>query len=62
MLEEQGGVCLICGRAALMQVDHCHDTGKVRGLLCSPCNRGLGSFKDSLALVQAAADYLRAHP
>lgn len=39
-------------------VDHCHDSGKVRGLLCSGCNRALGYFRDSPTALRAAADYL----
>ena len=38
-------------------VDHCHATGKIRGLLCSPCNTAIGGLRDSPALLRAAADY-----
>ena len=67
MLDEQGGVCKICGCEAYNErnafreylvVDHCHDTGVVRGLLCSQCNIGLGSFNDNLSLVASATKYL----
>lgn len=65
MLLEQKGVCAICGGINLDErrlcVDHNHDTGKVRSLLCDACNVGLGRFKDSADLVQAAADYLKKH-
>lgn len=63
ILLSQGGGCAICkGRPKLKEalpVDHCHTTGRVRGLLCSNCNRGLGCFKDSPALLVAAVSYLK---
>ena len=64
MLADQGGVCAICktsepgGRDKVWHVDHCHNTNKVRGLLCGPCNRGLGQFRDDPKRLRAAADYL----
>ncbi len=66
ILESQGGVCLICrepetGRQhnrKRLSVDHCHKTGKIRGLLCGRCNRAIGLFKDSPMLVRAASIYL----
>ena len=49
MWEKQEGKCPICGSnlvaGKLTHVDHCHSTGKVRGLLCSPCNRALGAYE-----------------
>jgi hypothetical protein len=39
-------------------VDHCHTTGKIRGLLCNGCNKGLGLFLDSTKLLQNAKEYL----
>jgi hypothetical protein len=62
-LEAQGNVCEICGKpdeveGRRMAIDHCHDTGQVRGLLCGNCNRGLGNFKDSPDMLQKALDYL----
>lgn len=68
--EAQGGVCMVCGeteketyRGKLkpLAVDHCHETGAVRGLLCSRCNVILGKAKDSPDLLRKAADYLRHH-
>lgn len=64
MLEAQGGACAICGGTEGMSldrhmaVDHCHATGKVRGILCSHCNRGLGFFKDNIETLKAAIKYL----
>jgi len=64
MLEKQNGTCAICGatqadaRKHRLHVDHCHDTGKVRGLLCSNCNMGLGKFQDDLQLLKNAVSYL----
>lgn len=40
-------------------VDHCHDTGKVRGLLCHSCNKALGGFKDNIELLENAILYLK---
>lgn len=53
------GVCVICGNPG-NQVDHCHTTGKVRGLLCINCNTGLGKFKDDPILLEFARMYLLA--
>lgn len=65
MLSEQEYKCLICGGSILghrkASVDHCHVTDKIRGLLCSGCNRGIGLFKDNPILVDKAAAYLRQH-
>lgn len=58
MLEMQKGKCAICPQPAIA-VDHCHVTGRVRGLLCRKCNSGLGFFNDSPDLVEAALRYLR---
>lgn len=62
MFAEQGGVCAICGGLGGKKglcVDHDHETGKVRGLLCGFCNNGIGHFKDSSAIAQVAANYLK---
>jgi hypothetical protein len=55
--------CEICGLAfsemsRKPNVDHCHDSGYVRGLLCNPCNFALGGFKDNIELMQKAINYL----
>lgn len=67
MLANQGGVCAICqsGEKAKhgstvrkLCVDHCHDTGVVRGLLCRDCNIGIGKLGHSSETLRRAADYL----
>jgi Recombination endonuclease VII len=61
MLDEQDGVCAICQSAPAAHVDHDHETGAVRALLCFNCNGGLGQFRDDPAVLRAAADYVEAH-
>jgi len=61
--EAQGDRCAICGRHGAesyngLHVDHCHGTGRVRGLLCHFCNTAIGKFDDNPALLRRAADYL----
>lgn len=59
MYMQQSGCCLICGLTEeKLQVDHCHATGKVRGLLCLLCNTMLGKAHDSPEILRAAANYL----
>jgi hypothetical protein len=66
LLEKQNGVCAICYTNKTLRrkvgynlfVDHCHTTGKVRGLLCHNCNAGLGHFRDSNSLLENAMRYL----
>ena len=66
--KDQGWVCKICSMSLLeldsigrkkLSVDHCHKTGKVRGLLCTQCNRGIGHFQDNPDLLERAVSYLR---
>lgn len=59
--KNQGGVCAICKKAARLCVDHCHETGVVRGLLCDLCNRAVGGFRNDSAVARAAADYIEFH-
>ena len=63
IIAAQGGRCAICGEAPDTgpQVDHDHATGAVRGVLCTPCNTGLGHFRDSGERLLSAAAYLAKH-
>ena len=69
MANQQGDICAICnneetmishhsGKVQRLAVDHCHSTGKIRGLLCSKCNTALGGFKDNIDLLKQAIIYL----
>lgn len=60
MVAAQGGRCAICRKIpSRMHVDHDHTTGEVRGLLCGPCNQGIGLLRDSPKLLRAAIRYLK---
>lgn len=50
--------CAICGSSEPLVVDHDHSTGKIRGMLCNHCNRGLGHFRDDPMLLEFARVYL----
>ena len=67
MYEEQGGKCKICNTEGFklspnadnnLVVDHCHSTGKVRGMLCHNCNRALGLLQDKTEYLENALKYL----
>lgn len=64
MLSAQNGLCAICAspppdhHKKRLNIDHCHSTGRVRGLLCDACNRALGLFKDSPDVLLKAISYL----
>ncbi|MFI6406517.1 endonuclease VII domain-containing protein [Streptomyces sp. NPDC050548] len=58
MVAEQQGICCICLVAPAEHVDHCHETGRVRGVLCFSCNAALGQFKDRPDVMRRAATYL----
>ena len=70
MLAMQGNVCAICknpektvdkrqNKVKCLSIDHCHNTDKVRGLLCNWCNTGLGQFKDNIDTMMKAIEYLK---
>jgi hypothetical protein len=60
-IKEQNGRCAICLQPFIEtpHVDHCHETKKLRGLLCRTCNAGIGLLKDQFEIVERAAQYLR---
>lgn len=66
MVEEQGGRCFLCravpsgrGPNAVLHIDHCHDSGQVRGLLCHGCNAAIGHFRDDPLIMEKAAAYVK---
>lgn len=70
LVAKQNGLCAICnqpessvirGKTVSLAVDHCHATGKIRGLLCTKCNRALGLLNDSVGLLKKAIAYLESH-
>ena len=70
ILNQQNNKCAIClreetfklkGNTIKLAVDHCHDTGKIRGLLCLFCNRGIGLLKEDVSILNNAIKYLEKH-
>ncbi|APU39564.1 recombination endonuclease VII [Streptomyces sp. TN58] len=61
MIAAQGGACVICQLGPAEHVDHDHQTGKVRGVLCFSCNAALGQFKDRPDVMRRAAAYVEGH-
>ncbi len=64
MEEEQGYSCAICGETERnlnrgLFVDHCHKTGKIRGLLCIKCNMAMGLMSDDIDVLASAISYLQ---
>lgn len=65
LLDKQKGVCFICKASPdtmyrkILAVDHDHESGRIRGLLCNHCNQGLGHFRDSPELLEAALAYIK---
>jgi len=62
ILRRQGNVCAICRRPEFLNIDHDHETGKVRGLLCSSCNYALGCLQDDEQRALEALIYLMCPP
>jgi hypothetical protein len=61
LLEGQNSCCAICKKKPTnkhLAVDHCHKTGKIRGLLCNSCNRAIGLMKDDITLLKNSIKYL----
>lgn len=70
MWNKTDGKCYICGQEETVErngkvkrlaIDHCHDSGEVRGLLCQNCNRGIGLLKDNVETLEKAIKYLKDH-
>ncbi|MFF3939503.1 endonuclease VII domain-containing protein [Streptomyces phaeofaciens] len=62
MVASQMGLCVICLKAPAVHVDHCHETGRVRGVLCFNCNSAIGKLGDDPDAVRRAAAYLEGTP
>lgn len=65
LLVAQGGLCRLCGKSITFggaggaHTDHCHTTGKVRGILCGKCNTALGTLGDTVEALERAVRYLK---
>lgn len=58
LLDKQYGLCAVCRLEPGTHLDHNHDTGKIRGILCNTCNRGIGLLKDNIFVLKNAIEYL----
>jgi hypothetical protein len=61
LIRQQGGACAVCRRREAKQVDHDHDTGEVRGIVCLLCNAAMGAFHDDPHLIRRAIAYVKEH-
>jgi len=68
MFDSQNGLCDICKKTPVgkslhdvLHIDHCHETGQVRGLLCSPCNLAIGHLRYSVRIIDSGIRYLKDH-
>ena len=70
MVKDQNEICLICSRkpdgygpiqSRVLSVDHCHTTGRIRGLLCHRCNTALGAFREDINILKKAIQYIEKH-
>lgn len=57
--QKADGRCALCKLKKELVIDHCHNTRKIRGVLCQNCNHGLGKFMDNPDLMEEAAKYIR---
>ena len=68
LVAAHGGKCCLCGqpdgkgRGKVLHIDHCHQTGRIRGVLCGSCNQGIGLLRDDPALLARAIAYLQCGP
>ena len=58
LIRRQGGLCAVCRRREAKQVDHDHETGAVRGIVCLLCNAAMGAFHDDPDLIRRAIAYV----
>jgi len=58
LLAAQGGGCAICAGTSKLHIDHCHTTKKIRGILCSNCNLGIGNLQENREIMKRAIAYL----
>ena len=61
LIRRQGGLCAVCREREAKQVDHDHETGAVRGIVCLLCNAAMGAFHDDPDLIRRAIAYVKEH-